>query len=454
MKPEFRTAWSLTNRLLLNTAGAMVLIVVVGVAAYASVLMWGSEYLINSVMRQNLERLSDSLRFDADGKLVAVAMPADAGAIFDALPQDAIYRVLDAGGKVLLASDHVFKPLTAPRQRFVAGQNTFTAAPSKIQLHVMTVPMRHAGRTYYLQIARSERLQGRLHADDADISWKVALVVVLLAMTAFSVVVWLTFRRSLQPLRDISRTAASIAPDNLAARLSIAGMPLELLPLLNAFNAALARLERGYQVQREFLATAAHELKTPLTLMRGQLELGDIADAAQLLQDVEQMSRQVQQLLNLAECSEPQNYHVETVDLAAAVSDVIHHLARLSTRRKVTFDVVSDKLVTLVKADRGALFVLLKNLLENAAQHSRAGAGVLVSVGSGELVVRDYGSGIAPGDLPMLFQRFWRGAQRRDEGAGLGLAICREIANAHGWTLDARNASVGAEFVLCYHRAG
>lgn len=454
MKPEFRTSSSLTSKLLLNTAAAMVLITALGVAGYASVLTWGTEYLINSVMRQNVERLSRSLRFDPDGRLVGIAMPANARAIFDAMPQDAIYRVMDANGNALVASDHVLQPLTAPGRRFVADQDTFHAAPSKVQLRVMTVPTHHGDHTYYLQIARSERLQGRLHADDAEISWMVALVVGLLAMTAFSFVVWRTFRRSLQPLRDISRTAASIAPDNLTARLSVAGMPVELLPLLNAFNAALTRLERGYQVQREFLATAAHELKTPLTLMRGQLELGEVADVAQLLQDVDQMSRQVQQLLNLAECSEPQNYHFETVDLSAAVNEAVDHLARLSTRRNVAFEVVSDNLVILLEADRGALFVLLKNLLENAVQHSPEGVGVLVSVGVGELLVRDYGGGIAQNDLPMIFQRFWRGAHRRDEGAGLGLTICREIANAHGWTLSARNASVGTEFVLRYQNAG
>lgn len=439
---------SLSARLLLNTAGALLCIVALALGGYAALVTWGADYLFNVELDGNMRRLAGALRFDAGGKLVAVALPRPQQVVFDALPQDAIYRVLSADGRVLLASDHVSRPLTAPGLPFLAGQDTFRTAPSGLALRVLMQPVRQGAHLYYLQMARSERFQRKLRDNNTQTSWIVALAVGLVAMLAFSVVVWLTFRRSLRPLRDASRAAARIAPDNLAARLDTAAMPAELMPLLQAFNAALARLERGYQVQREFLATAAHELKTPLTLMRGQLELDGVADPALLLQDVDRMSRQVQQLLNLAECSEPHNYQFETVDVLDAVTDATQHLRRLAAQRGVAIDIVCGAAPGALRADRGALFVLLKNLLENALQHCRAGAGVCVIVVDGQLVVRDQGSGIAAADLPRLFERFWRGAHRRDDGAGLGLAICREIAHAHGWTLGARNAAVGAEFVL------
>ena len=92
------------------------------------------------------------------------------------------------------------------------------------------------------------------------------------------------------------------------------------------------------------------------------------------------------------------------------------------------------------------MFVLVKNLVENAIQHSPRGAVVTIAVGARGIVVRDEGAGIAPEHLGELFKRFWRGPARRDSGAGLGLAICFEIATAHGWTLAARNAACGAEF--------
>jgi two-component system sensor histidine kinase QseC len=225
-------------------------------------------------------------------------------------------------------------------------------------------------------------------------------------------------------------------------------MPAEVVPLIDAFNAALARVERGYQLQQEFLATAAHELKTPLTLMRGQLELDGVADRALLLKDVERMSRQVHQLLNLTECSEQHNYVFDQLDANPEVADAAVQLQRLASRRSVRIDVVRSAMPMPLQADRSALFVLLKNLLENAILHSSAGTDIRVIVGDGRILVQDQGCGIPEADLPMLFQRFWRGAHRRDEGAGLGLAICHEIALAHGWRLSARNAFGGAEFAV------
>ena len=92
--------------------------------------------------------------------------------------------------------------------------------------------------------------------------------------------------------------------------------------------------------------------------------------------------------------------------------------------------------------------MLLKNLLENAIQHSPTCGVVSVTIESKQLAVRDEGPGIAAADLPHLFTRFWRGSERLHDGAGLGLAICREIATAHGWRLSAANSVRGAEFVL------
>jgi signal transduction histidine kinase len=94
--------------------------------------------------------------------------------------------------------------------------------------------------------------------------------------------------------------------------------------------------------------------------------------------------------------------------------------------------------------------MLLKNLIENAIQHSPAGGVVAVTVDTDHLCVRDEGRGIAADDLPNLFKRFWRGARRRNEGAGLGLSICTEIAAAHKWTLTARSPGYGTEFTISF----
>ncbi|WP_226251338.1 sensor histidine kinase [Halomonas sp. SBBP1] len=101
------------------------------------------------------------------------------------------------------------------------------------------------------------------------------------------------------------------------------------------------------------------------------------------------------------------------------------------------------------KADRGACFTLLKNLLENAIQHAPEQTLVSMEIQGNTITVLDRGPSVEPEQLSLLFSRFWRGAHRRDHGAGLGLAICQEIALAHGWTLTAHNAHPGLTMTLC-----
>jgi signal transduction histidine kinase len=232
-------------------------------------------------------------------------------------------------------------------------------------------------------------------------------------------------------------------------------VPEELRPLVENFNAALDRLERNYRLQQEFLASAAHELKTPLALIRAQIEVGvDEMSRHELLQDVSRMGRQVQQLLHLAEASEPQNYTFTAVDPKSVAHEVVSYIERLAHQQGVSLRVVVEPGSTMLRADRGALFTLLKNLLENAIQHSHAGGEVQLRAESNCICVRDEGSGVLPEDLPKLFTRFWRGSHRRDLGAGLGLSICRQIATVHGWDLQARRGEPGMIFDLRWMSPG
>ena len=173
-------------------------------------------------------------------------------------------------------------------------------------------------------------------------------------------------------------------------------------------------------------------------------------DREVLLHDLDLMARQVNQLLHLAEASETQNYVFESVDVAAVAEDVVDYLRRLAELREVYADIRCAPGIPALRADRGALFMLLKNLVENAIQHSPSGGIVAVTIETDRLCVRDEGPGIAVDDLPKLFTRFWRGSLRRNEGAGLGLSICREIAAAHKWELAARSTGYGAEFILSF----
>ena len=397
--------------------------------------------------------LHRSLKFDPTGLPVVVALPPDlswVSWVFHDFHADLKYRILDVSGGVILSSEHDAIALAPSGQPFDSMLESFTLVSGGEPLHVRTEPMVHGAKTYYMQVATSERLAALVRSLISHLLISDTVRFTLASFVLFTVAVYFTLRRVLMPLRETSAAAARIDAHNISTRLSTRNLPSEFLPVVDAFNLTLDRLEKGYLVQRAFLAGAAHELKTPLAMIRAQIDMEAATDREALLHDLDLMARQVNQLLHLAEASETQNYVFEAVDVAAVTEDVVDYLRRLTELREVYVDICCAASIPALQADRGALFMLIKNLVENAIQHSPIGGVVAVTVDADHLRIRDEGPGIGVGELPKLFTRFWRGPMRRNEGAGLGLSICKEIAAAHKWDLVARSTGRGAEFILSF----
>ena len=358
--------------------------------------------------------------------------------------------MVDARGVAVLSSDSGAPPFAATPAGFDAMRDRFDIVVDGLPLHVATSALARDGHPYYIQTAISDRAAALLTGAVVGPVMKNSLVIAALSLVLFAIGVHATLGHLLLPLRRASDAASRIAPRNIETRLSESAMPREMRPLIRAFNEALDRLQQGYRVQQEFLAAAAHELKTPLALIRGQVELSESDDRELLLGDIDRMARQVHQLLHLAEVSEAHNFKMAEIDLAAAATEATTFLQRLAQRAGVHLDLRVPDALGPRRADRAAMFVLLKNMIENAIQHSPHGAVVTVDLREQGVSVRDEGEGIPPEHLGDLFKRFWRGPAWRDTGAGLGLAICHEIALAHGWSLVARNGAAGAEFLVSF----
>ena len=445
---------SLSFRLLTTTAIALSCISGIIVLALALLLRLGPDMLIDHDLKRNAERVVAGVHFSDAGVPDSVRLNQRLTATYSVLQQDAAYRVVDQQGTTLLSSDHALTAYAPRGESFDPARSRFRIVSNGEGQQVLTLPFTHEGRAFYVQMMRSERMHRVMLGSDSEKTQKLAIAAAVIAMLMFSLVVVWTLHRALKPLRKASAAAEEIQIDNLSARLSLEGVPTELAPLFNAFNLALQRLDDGYRVQREFLATAAHELKTPLALIRGQIELegvnGEGQDRSALLRDLDHMARQVHQLLHLAEASERQNYAMEDIDVKDIAAEAAAQLERLAQRRDVHIvDIANDEPV-MVAADRGALFVLLRNLIENAIHHAPPGSAVDIDINRQGITVRDHGDGIAADAMPMLFKRFWRGAHRRDEGAGLGLSICEEIVRTHGWSLRAENSAPGASFKVSF----
>jgi signal transduction histidine kinase len=216
---------------------------------------------------------------------------------------------------------------------------------------------------------------------------------------------------------------------------------------VQAVNQALDRLEKGFSVQREFTADAAHELRTPLAVLRTRLDT--------LRHDVEGMGRIVGQLLDIAESDTFIVAPSEKADLHSVCAEVAGSMAPLAITqgKEICLDAADEPV--WVNGNPDMLYRAVRNLVENALHHTPAGTAVEVVVRSdGTVTVLDQGPGIHEDEREFLFRRFWRRDRRRAGSAGLGLSIVHRIAEAHLASITVENRGTnGASFSLKFPRA-
>jgi signal transduction histidine kinase len=295
--------------------------------------------------------------------------------------------------------------------------------------------------------------------DEVDEAMQVAAGVSLAVLLVCSLLAWAAAGRVLAPLRDLTDTARSITESDLTRRISVQGDD-EIARLATTFNAMLDRLEVAFGTQRAFVSDAGHELRTPITIIRGHLELlGDDPDerretVALVTDELDRMGRFVEDLLTLARAERADFLQPEELDLDVLTEEVAAKARGLAPRDWQVEHVGAGRL----RADRQRLTQAVVNLAHNAVQHTAAGdriaVGSDVTNGTARLWVSDSGPGVPAADRERIFERFARGAggRRPSDGAGLGLAIVRAIAEAHGGrvTLDTRTggSDSGARFTI------
>lgn len=365
------------------------------------------------IVQRDLQRLALAIRSGSRGE-IAVDLPADPGFAF---------RIISPTGQVLLDTDGG----AAPR----------TLSPDKVEIEAARARIQGPSGPLIIEIA----------ANDLSIvdfwraaigEWATELLPLLLPLLAGTLFIGTrTISDSFRPLKRLASEAAQISPRAIELRLSDDPLPPELVPLVRSVNAALDRLAEGFRHQREFTADAAHELRTPLAVLSAHVDtLDDRKSAVALKQDIASMRRLVDQLLAVAELDAMPFQRPVPTDLSALAMDLAAQMAPLALAAGRSVAVLGVEQPVRMNAHPEAMRRALRNLLENAIQHTPVGSVVELEVTPAPGIhVRDRGPGIAPADRARVTERYWRGDRNRHGGAGLGLNIVDRIVRAEGGRL-------------------
>lgn len=317
----------------------------------------------------------------------------------------------------------------------------------------LAVPVRAGGEVRGTFVVANFPSHERKEIDDAV---RVVIIVSASVLVLAGLVAWATAGRVVGPLRTLTETARSISGSDLTRRIPEAGRD-EVSDLAATFNEMLDRLQTAFATQRDFVDDAGHELRTPITIIGGHLELlGDDPDErnetmALVRDELARMNRMVDDLLMLAKAEQPDFLNPAVVDVHTLTRDLHGKAGALAPREWRLERSGAGRIV----GDPQRLTQAVMQLAQNAAQHTTDGdvimLGSSLADGHARFWVSDSGPGVAPEDAEHIFARFGRAtsSRRRSQGAGLGLSIVRAIAEAHHGRVELRSRpGHGATFTL------
>jgi len=446
MTGEFRGQRSLATIICLNL-GKLALATIVFASALAFLFNYiDYDHLYLDHLNHETRLLLGAVKKGPDGLSFALSPLMSR---YDGEPQSYGFRILDARGRVIAEKNSAVLEKVSPW-----SPNSAITTDSWLVKIDGDKPFHFAGGK-------------RLHADGADVliemvtlgdpagvHWLVVLhetaediwLPMLPLVVLMPVVTVLSIRRALRPLGRAAQRAETINPADPTQRLELAGMPHETAAFASAINRLMERVAALVQSEKIFIASAAHELRTPLAVMLLELEKIDHPRARRLEADVKGMAESVNRLVLLARL---ETVHAEPVDidLATVASETIDRLRAWASAQNHKIE-LRLKGPQKMRGDPVAVREALRNLVENAVRHTPAGTSVCVTVGPGStMTVEDSGPGLAVAS-DQLFQPFRKG-HPASGGAGLGLSIVRQAVELHRGSIQvSRSALGGAMFTL------
>ncbi len=435
----------MTIRLRLTIYWAAVLAAILLVAAIAAVQLFERQQwsALDAALLEEAKTTADQIERSgaagAPGILQRLSLETDIG------PGRRV-RIVTAHGEAGNYGDiHTLPPPfdpALPTHPAIVGNHAFRFA---------VVPMMYNGELAYLQSGVQAGL-----VEESVTSLRNSLLLMLPIVLLLCVGGgYLLAGRALRPIESLTSELDAIGPASLSSRLTVPPVADEVARLTAEINSLLDRLERASATERRFASDAAHELRTPLAVLRTGLEVALARDrSAQenraalgaAHREALSLCRIADELLMLSRLNGEVMVDRQKLNLRALLSEIMATVGPLAQARDTKLSVNAPEDV-FVNGNAGHLRRLIINLLDNALKFTPVGGSIDVGLKSDAsraiLRVADTGEGIHPAELPHIFDRFFRGAGSPGEGSGLGLSLCREIARAHGGDIAAANLPTG-----------
>jgi two-component system, OmpR family, sensor histidine kinase TctE len=417
---------------------AMLIVLGLGLGASAF-FSYGETYgtlkeLRKRTLQDQARELLEAMRFTGDGG-VEVALPADWDSAYRRPDQSFAYSVYDANKRVVALSPNIATalPLADP----AALDHVQMVGPTAKAVLAVRVPQGHT-----VVVARTHPDQEALAESLIEENFEHLFVVVPFILISLPLL-WLISRWSLRRLARASREAQSIGPADLSTRLSVDGLPDEVRPLVDAVNGALDRLAYAYEAERRLTADAAHQLRTPITVLDLRLQRARVRgeiDWPAIEREMGQLRRLINRLMDLARRDNAAEAALSStippsINLARIVRESVAMVLPLAEKEGRTIVVEAPDGV-LFRGNADDLRDMVDNLLDNALVHGSGTVRVAVrheaSNRSQKVVIEvaDEGMGVPDTLKEKIFERFWRGPT--SPGSGLGLASARQVARGHG----------------------
>ncbi len=417
--------------------------------ALSWLLSYATDNIHDKAMKDQAISVGEHLSATPDGRL-ELNLPLDLLGLYSQAYGRYSYAVIDDRGAVLFSSreDHaaLFPGDTRSADVKYLQQRHGNATVSGASVRKMV-----GKQTVWIQtgedLANRDVLIDDIVSDFyKNVGWITLPILLVLLIADIAI-----FTRALRPLREASEIAEGIGPARPGVRLPTDEIPQEVRPLVSAVNQGLDRLEEGFRIQRDFTADAAHELRTPLAVLRTRIDLLEDANIRQALRhNVDGMAHIIGQLLDIAELDAVVVGPEEKADLqsvAAGVAEFVAPLA-LAQGKDVALSGVSEPV--WVRGNPEMLGRAIRNLAENAINHTETGSTVeFVVEDNGTVSVLDRGPGVSEDEREFIFRRFWRRDRRKQGSTGLGLSIVHRIAELHSAVITVENRDPhGARFTL------